>query len=686
MPAAGHDETEGTDLGQPVISVIMPVYNCEKYLRQCMDSVVNQTIKDIEIICVDDGSKDDSVAILKEYEAKDKRVQVICQENSGAGVARNMGLTKARGKYLSFLDSDDFFETDMLEKALEKIEADQADFVVFGCDFYLDDQNSFKPASFSLKKDTLPPYTPFNFRAITDNVFRSFVGWAWDKLYRRDFVEKNHLSFQAQRTSNDLLFVFSALVVAERITYLDKVLAHQRRNNTDSLSNTREKSWFCFYNALTALRDTLKERGLFGELEKDFQNYALHFSLWNLNTITGPCYELLYNKLRDEWFSDLGITGHDESYFYNRKEYLQFKEIMEASYEEYKLRLSVVIPIHNAERFIAHSLDIILKEQEVPLEVICVDDCSTDSTPQILADYASRYDNVTVLTNEKNLYAGYSRNRGLLAARGRYVHFLDSDDEVLPHAYKKILELCQEQDLDWVKACAEGFDDQTGETVTNPRYDMSKMPRSLFGEYLDFHRFPKKLLAYTSVVPWNALYKRSFLMENQIRFNGLYCVNDRSFFVHSCIRGRRVMCTNRKLARHRTNVSGSLVMKRAEHFDCQFESYRIMKTLCEENQVSENVRFEILESELYDIFVWYRKVLDAANPKEKLENAEAAAEEAKKEPGLTENDIVPDTEPEIIVKVREDMHAFLLGEVDIPWFEQYGKRSRWLKFRSLAKV
>ena len=89
------------------VSVILPVYNVSEYLRQCMDSIVGQTLKDIEIICVDDGSTDDSLEILKEYEAKDKRVKVIEQKNAGAGAARNNGLAIATGEYLSFLDSDD---------------------------------------------------------------------------------------------------------------------------------------------------------------------------------------------------------------------------------------------------------------------------------------------------------------------------------------------------------------------------------------------------------------------------------------------------------------------------------------------------------------------------------------------------------------------------------------------------
>ena len=642
----------GESLKQPIVSVIMPVYNGETYLRQCLDSVVNQTLKEIEIICVDDGSSDRSVEILKEYAAKDERVMVLQQANAGAGAARNNGLSKASGKYLSFLDSDDFFETDMLEKAVEKIAADRADFVVFRCDHYLNDTNTFKKAAYTLKKQTLPPYTPFNFRQITDNVFKAFVGWAWDKVYDREFVMKHNLKFQEQRTSNDMLFVFSALVLAKRITYLDTVLAHQRRNNGESLSNTREKSWFCFYNALKALRDVLKEKGLYEELKKDFVNYAVHFSLWNLNTITGECYEKLYTKLHEEWFEELEVTGHDEAYFYNKTEYKQLADILRYDFKEYNTKLSVVIPVYNAEKYIRQCLDSILTKQKIALEVICVDDCSTDGTPAVLKEYQDKYENVTVIRNETNLYAGTCRNKGLMAAKGQYVHFLDSDDYVVDNVYEKLYTLAKENDLDWVKTTSEGFDDETGETIENPRYSMEKMYEGFFGTLLDIQHFPKKFMDYMAVVPWNGIYKRHFLLEKNIRFNSLFCVNDRSFFVDTCVKGERMMIAREKIVCHRMNVSGSLVMKRVQHFDCQFESYRIIRQICNDNHVNDKVRFEILEHEMYDIFVWYRKFLEQGVETERL---------------------------------KQEMKAFL-GECDISYFEKYGTKSRWLKFRNLAGV
>ena len=124
------------------VSVIIPVYNAEKYLKQCLNSICRQTLQEIEIICVDDGSTDNSLNILQEYTNADPRIQVLTQKNQGAGAARNYGLRTARGLYLSFLDADDFFEPNMLEEAVNTIELYSADFVVFESDQFHMDTNS----------------------------------------------------------------------------------------------------------------------------------------------------------------------------------------------------------------------------------------------------------------------------------------------------------------------------------------------------------------------------------------------------------------------------------------------------------------------------------------------------------------------------------------------------------------
>lgn len=310
------------------VSVIIPIYNAEEHLRQCLDSIVNQTMTDVEIICVDDGSVDSSLEILREYERNDSRIRVICQENGGAGVARNTGLRQAAGEYLLFLDADDFFELNMLEEAVKGAEQYQADFVVFGSDQYHMDKQEVVSVSWVVRKKDLPPYQPFTYRQLTDNVFKTFVGWAWDKLYRKSFVEEHRLLFQEQRTTNDMLFVFSALVLAKRIAFVDKVLAHQRRGGKSTLSVTREKSWQCFYKALTELRERLKDESIYWELEQDYINYALHACLWNLNTLKEPTHQMLKEKLCGEWFEALGIADKSSNYFYNKKEYEEYQKLI----------------------------------------------------------------------------------------------------------------------------------------------------------------------------------------------------------------------------------------------------------------------------------------------------------------------------------------------------------------------
>lgn len=322
-------------MSQPKVSVILPVYNVERYLEQCLESILNQTLKEIEVICVDDGSTDSSLDILRKYEKQDERMKVVTQENGGAGAARNNGMRIASGQYYSFLDSDDFFELNMLEEAYNEISLRNADFVVFRSDQYYEEKDEFKYVGWTLREKEIPPYYPITHRTLTGNIFKTFVGWAWDKLYDAEFVKKHQLKFQEQRTSNDMLFVFSALVFAERIAIVDRILAHQRRNNPTSLSNTREKSWDCFYHALCALKQNIKNYGLFWEVEQDYINYALHFSLWHLETITGSKKEVLFYKLKNEWFKEFGVEGREEKYFYNKQEYKKYLNIVGCEFEEY---------------------------------------------------------------------------------------------------------------------------------------------------------------------------------------------------------------------------------------------------------------------------------------------------------------------------------------------------------------
>ena len=314
------------------VSVIIPVYNAAKCLEQCIRSVMNQTLRGIEIICVDDGSSDASLEILRRLAQEDARIRVLEQPNQGAGAARNRGLSIAEGEYLSFLDADDFFEPDMLEKAYGQAVRDRAQVTVFGADFYDDKRGVFVPCGYAVRDELLPAKRPFAGTDVEGNLFRTMVGWAWDKLFETAYIRDMGLRFQEQRTSNDLFFVYSALACAQRITTRDQVLAHQRRHMSGRLSVTREKSWMCFYHALLALREQLISSGVYAHYERSFVNYALHFSLWNLNTLGGEIQGKLYEALRGGWFESLGVTEKPKEYFESAGEYRQLARILRQAY------------------------------------------------------------------------------------------------------------------------------------------------------------------------------------------------------------------------------------------------------------------------------------------------------------------------------------------------------------------
>lgn len=160
----------------PEISIIVPVYNAAAYLRKSLDSIVNQSYRDIEFIFVDDGSCDDSLAILKEYEATDKRVTVLHQENRGAGAARNYGMSVAGGKYLLFLDCDDIFDTSMVEKMHSRAETDNLDVLVCRADLFDCMTEGFSDASWSVRHEYLPSQPVFASTDIRENFLRCLSG------------------------------------------------------------------------------------------------------------------------------------------------------------------------------------------------------------------------------------------------------------------------------------------------------------------------------------------------------------------------------------------------------------------------------------------------------------------------------------------------------------------------------
>ncbi len=307
----------------PKVSVIIPVYNTERYLQECLDSVVNQTLRDIEIICVDDGSTDGSSDILRDYQSKDERITILKQEKTNAGAARNLGLSIATGDYLSFLDSDDFFELTMLEQMYACAKNRNADIVVCEMKVFHEDSNAIVPVNWHIRKELLPSNTVFSFCDIKSNAFRCIVSYVWDKLIKRDIVIKNQLQFQSQQVYNDVVFAYSAMISAERITVLDKYLVYNRiRTAKDSITDFRYYHIDCVHSVLSGLREFLARKGIYEQYKRDYICYAVHLMH---HTYIGNKNDTAIKKEMQKkialWLEEFDITGHTPIYYFELMTY-----------------------------------------------------------------------------------------------------------------------------------------------------------------------------------------------------------------------------------------------------------------------------------------------------------------------------------------------------------------------------
>ncbi len=267
----------------PIVSVIIPSYNAADYIAQTLESVLAQTLTDIEVIVVDDGSTDNTRNIVADFANKDPRLMLVEQANQFAGVARNNGMSKARGKYLYFLDADDYIESNALEELVNAIEQHGADIAIAkseGFDNTTGDTWTIDGALNGVDFDR-----PIAHAEYCDRLFQSFIGWPWDKLFRKEFIDKTALTFQPLRTTNDALFVFCALALADTIVCLDSVLFRHRTNNKNSLEGSRSKSWNNALCAIRAIGDRLSESTRGRACLNSYYRWILNYSLWTIESL-----------------------------------------------------------------------------------------------------------------------------------------------------------------------------------------------------------------------------------------------------------------------------------------------------------------------------------------------------------------------------------------------------------------
>lgn len=273
----------------PKVSVIIPVYNVEKYLRQCIESIINQTLNDIEVICVNDGSSDLSLDILNEYQARDKRVIVVSQKNKGTGVARNVGIEKSSGECLVFVDPDDWLELNALEELYNLYKENDVDIVSHN-HTYIDEANDkrgeviFSEHAFYCLKTNIEDNDIYDWERINNKGFSLLPLASWGRLYSANFIKGNNIKFAPNKCSEDNIFTIKSFMLAKGILYTKKVL-YNYRVRVDSCSHKISSDNFCIFDNIKLLKDFLIEKNWFDKYEEEYFEYAIYILLWHYKLV-----------------------------------------------------------------------------------------------------------------------------------------------------------------------------------------------------------------------------------------------------------------------------------------------------------------------------------------------------------------------------------------------------------------
>lgn len=209
------------------VSVILPVYNVEKYLATCLYSLVKQTLEDIEIICINDGSTDNSLNILKDWAQRDSRIKIIDKENEGQGVARNIGIEIAKGEYIGFVDPDDFVRRDMFEKMYLQAKNLNSDIVICDIERFYEETQKYTPSKFfenyqspfRAKKVDFPAGQNIDKEEIYKTLLISPC-YSWNKIYKREFIINNNIKFAPRKCYEDCIFIMQSHILANNISYI----------------------------------------------------------------------------------------------------------------------------------------------------------------------------------------------------------------------------------------------------------------------------------------------------------------------------------------------------------------------------------------------------------------------------------------------------------------------------------
>ncbi len=553
-------------MDKPKISVIIPVYNFEKYLESCLDSVINQSFKNIEIICVNDCSTDNSLSILKRYADKDDRIIIVDKkENQGLLSARKSGVSIADGDYIVFVDSDDYIDYELCEFAAN-ICADGYDIVQYNVKIENNSSND-KDADWLSKRlhceNRILKNDDIILQAYNVSSYAtSIVG----KIFKTDLCKKVYSTIPDEYcyVGEDIYTYFVISCLAKKYRSVDSKEFYIYRyglgvENSDKMQLAKFEQyckmskWVMYgneflqkisgnkiqYDALKNMQCRMFEDccKIYKDriFDEDKDNAAkLIVKYWEKNEVTD---KVMKNKL--------GTTM--EQFIYQTTVPVYIKRSKKYNGDSLP-KVSVIVPIYNVEKYISECLESLINQTLKDIEIICVNDGSPDNSLEIIEKYAQADDRITVIS-QKNGGLSAARNAGLSYAKGKYVYFLDSDDFIKPNALEVLFEISEKENLDILYFGVDNYfeNDNLNGTDTNLEsyYERNQFFKTAVKGDVLFEKFVAENM-FICCVPFQFI-KKDFIDISAVKFKVKMLHEDELFSPQIILKAERTMVIEDKL-------------------------------------------------------------------------------------------------------------------------------------------
>lgn len=553
------------------VSLIIPIYNVELYLRECLESAINQTLEDIEIICINDGSPDNSLEIVEEYAARDNRIKIINQSNQGLSDARNAGMKVADGKYISFLDGDDYLKKDALETLYNLAERENLDHIIFEAEVFYDE---FVPLN-----DT---WTSYYMHKNHYGQIKSGKECFYDLVINKDYVygaqlrfslrsrlEEKKILFKSHMIHEDNLFTFINDFSAERAMILDEKL-YMMRKRPDSITTGKTTmnhaiGYFVAYiESLKYARKACYSNGIKKAIDIDL-NRKYH----------NACKD--YVRVEDKNCLDEQYLGCVEAKallpIIGKSDVLMESKIETNNEIVRKPIVSVIVPVYNVQDYLAECLESLRTQTLKEIEIICVDDGSNDNS-LIILKYFSLLDSRFKILNMSNKGAGAARNFGMRFAFGKYLAFFDSDDWADKTFLEEMVEKAEQENSDVVVSRSFRYSQCQKEVVRETKFNKEYV---LENGPITYQKVGNRLLIDFGNQPWAKLFRRSFIQKNEIRFQEIVRSNDLFFTQTAVVLAKALSIVDKALYFYRIDIPNTLQSTNDETPTIFLEAWKMFK-------------------------------------------------------------------------------------------------------------